>query len=67
MNRKSEAQQIIDQADGSLLDIIDHVLNQGVVVTGEIILGVADVDLIYLGLSVVLCAADRIRPRDPGD
>lgn len=63
---KTDAQQIIDTADASLLDIIDHVLNQGVVVTGEIILGVADVDLVYLGLSVVLCAADRIYPREPG-
>jgi hypothetical protein len=58
-----EAQQIIDTADASLLDIIDHVLNQGVVITGDIVIGVADVDLIYLGLSVVLCSADRVQPR----
>jgi hypothetical protein len=64
---KAIASQIIDQADASLLDIIDHVLNQGVVITGEIILGVADVDLIYLGLQVVLCAADRVRPGPPED
>jgi hypothetical protein len=56
-----EAQQIIDTADASLLDIIDHVLNQGVVITGDIVIGVADVDLIYLGLSVVLCSADRVQ------
>jgi hypothetical protein len=60
----TEAQQIIERADASLLDIVDHVLNQGVVVTGDVILGVADVDLIYLGLSVILCAADRIAPRE---
>ncbi len=58
-----EAQQIIEQADASLLDIVDHVLNQGVVITGDIVLGVADVDLIYLGLSVVLCSADRVESR----
>jgi hypothetical protein len=57
-----EAQQIIDQADASLLDIVDHVLNQGVVITGDIVLGVADIDLIYVGLSVVLCSADRVAP-----
>jgi hypothetical protein len=56
-----EAQQIIDTADASLLDIVDHVLNQGVVITGDIILGVADIDLIYLGLSVILCSADRVQ------
>ena len=58
-----EARQIIDTADASLLDIVDHVLNQGVVITGDIIIGVADVDLIYLGLSVVLCSADRVENR----
>ncbi len=61
------AQQIIEQADASLLDVIDHVLNQGVVITGDIILGVAKVDLIYLGLSVVLCAADQIQSSESKD
>ena len=66
MKQLPAAQQIIEHADASLLDIIDHVLNQGVVITGEVVLGVAKVDLIYLGLSVVLCAADRVgnRPRE---
>jgi hypothetical protein len=58
-----ETQQIIDTADASLLDIVDHVLNQGVVISGDIVIGVADVDLIYLGLSVVLCSADRVLGR----
>ncbi len=39
------------QADVSLLDVIDHVLNQGVVLSGEMTLGVADVDLIYVRLA----------------
>ena len=33
---------------------------------GEAVIGVADVDLIYLRLSVLLCAADRIFTRHPG-
>jgi len=57
-----EAQQVIEGADASLLEVIDHVLNQGVVIVGDVVLGVADVDLLYLGLSVVLCAADRVLP-----
>ena len=60
------ADDILEQADASLLDVIDNVLNKGVVITGEIVLGVARVDLVYLRLSALLCAADRIvnRPRD---
>lgn len=49
----------------SLLDLLDHVLNKGVMATGDITLGVAGVDLIYLRLSTLLCAADRVLPPDP--
>ena len=49
-------------AQASLLDLVDHVLNRGVVVTGDVVLGLAGVDLVYLRLSAVLCAADRVLP-----
>lgn len=52
--------EVVAGADGSLLELVDHLLNQGVVITGEVVLGLVDVDLIYLRLSAVLCAADRI-------
>ena len=57
---KRAAQSILERADSSLLEVIDHVLNKGVVVGGEVILGVAEIDLIYLRLSAILCAADRV-------
>ena len=50
-------------ADVSLLDTVDHLLNKGVVLTGEVVIGLAGVDLIYLRLSALLCAADRILPK----
>ena len=31
--------------------------------TGEVVIGLAGVDLIYLRLSALLCAADRILPK----
>jgi hypothetical protein len=34
--------------------------------TGDIMLGVAGIDLIYLRLSALLCAADRVLPSRPG-
>ena len=49
-------------AQASLLDLVDHVLNKGVVVTGDVVIGLAGVDLVYLRLSAVLCAADRVLP-----
>ncbi|HEY6249092.1 MAG TPA: gas vesicle protein [Candidatus Angelobacter sp.] len=60
--------------DVSLLDILDHVLNAGVVIHGSLVLSLAGVDLIYLGLNVVLTsvetalrtlAADEARGKRP--
>lgn len=46
--------------DATVLDLLDHLLNKGVMVNGDIALGVAGVDLIHLRLSALLCAADLI-------
>ncbi len=42
----------------SLCEALDRVLNKGAVVVGEVIISVANVDLIYLGLQVVLKSID---------
>ncbi len=42
----------------SLLDILDHVLNSGVVIHGSLVISLAGVDLIYLGLNVVLTSVE---------
>ena len=39
-----------------------HLLNKGVMANGDVTLGVAGIDLIYLRLSALLCAADRVLP-----
>jgi gas vesicle structural protein len=38
----------------TLVELVDRVLNKGVVLTGDIMLSVADVDLVYVGLRVLL-------------
>lgn len=42
----------------SLLEILDHVVNNGVVIQGSIVISLAGVDLIYVGLNVVLTAVE---------
>jgi hypothetical protein len=49
----------------SLLDVLDNVLNRGLMVNGDLILGVANVDLIYVKLSVLLAALDKVTKNDP--
>jgi hypothetical protein len=38
----------------TLLELVDRVLNKGVVLSGDITLSVANVDLVYVGLRVLL-------------
>jgi gas vesicle structural protein len=45
----------------SLLELADRLLNRGVVLSGEATISVAGVDLIYLGLNVVLTAAENLK------
>lgn len=64
---KPPRSELVDQGDGSLLELIDHVLDKGAVVYGELVLGLADVDLVYVRLSALLCAADRVLPGPDSD
>ncbi len=59
-------ESLLEDADASLLDIVDNVLNRGVMISGDVVISVADIDLIYLRLSVLLCAADRVLPPPSG-
>jgi len=42
----------------SLLETLDHVLNRGLVIAGEITISVADIDLIFIGLNVMVSSVE---------
>ena len=44
----------------TLLEILDRVLDKGVVISGDMVISVADVDLIYLGLKVLLSSVETM-------
>ena len=48
-------------ADVSLLETLDHVLNRGLVIAGEITISVADIGLVFLGLNVLLSSVETAR------
>ena len=58
------ADRILDTGETSLLDVVDNALNKGVVLSGDLTLALAQVDLVYARLSVLLCAADRVLPHE---
>lgn len=45
----------------SVCEVLDRVLNKGVVVAGEVTISVAGVDLLYLGLQLVLTSMETAR------
>jgi hypothetical protein len=60
---KRRVARIVDERDTSLVDLIDNLLSKGVMLNADLILALADVDLVYVRLSALLCAADRVLPR----
>ncbi len=56
----SSASLLVTDSAGeiSLLDILDHVLNSGVVIHGSLVISLAGVDLVYVGLNVVLTSVE---------
>jgi hypothetical protein len=65
---KTVAKRVLaDDEEATLLDLVDNVLTRGVVLTGDVTIGLAHVDLVYARLSLLLCAADRIMPGEHPD
>ena len=51
--------ELAEEAELSLLETLDHVLNRGLVIAGEITISVADVDLIFIGLNVLVSSVEK--------
>ena len=49
---------IDDSEQVSLCEVLDRILNKGAVVVGDVIISVANIDLIYLGLQVILTSVE---------
>ena len=54
-------------AEASLCEILDRVLDHGVVARGHITLSLADVDLVHLDLGLLLCSAAKLHGKQMYD
>ena len=61
------AERVLSDDAATLLDVVDHALTKGVVLTGDVTIALAHVDLVYARLSLLLCAADRVLPGEDPD
>lgn len=44
----------------SLCEVLDRVLNKGAVITGELVISVADIDLLYVGIGLVISSVETL-------
>ena len=57
----TQAELILDEEEElSLLETLDHVLDLGLVIAGEVTIAVADIDLIYVGLNLLLGSVETV-------
>jgi gas vesicle structural protein len=48
----------------TLLELVDRLVDKGVVLEGDITLAVADIDLIYVGLRAVIASVSSLERRE---
>ncbi|MCS6882488.1 MAG: gas vesicle protein GvpJ [Oscillochloridaceae bacterium] len=53
-------ERLIAEREVTLLDLLDRILDKGVIISGDITISVANVDLIYLGLRLLLTSVDNL-------
>jgi hypothetical protein len=57
----ADVENILDEDEElSLLETLDHVIDHGLVIAGEVTIAVAGVDLIFLGLNVLLGSVETV-------
>jgi hypothetical protein len=50
----------------TLVELLDRILDKGVVISGEITLAVADIDLVQVGLLALIASVDRLESMQSG-
>jgi hypothetical protein len=60
--RRANLARARHERDVSLVDLVDRLLAGGVVIHGDITLAVADVDLVYVGLRVLIASVESVDP-----
>jgi hypothetical protein len=54
------SQGLVEAREVTLLDLVDRAVDHGVILAGDITIAVADIDLIYMALQVLLASVERV-------
>jgi hypothetical protein len=61
VSQMDETADLIETEDYTLVELLDRLLHKGVVLAGDLMITVADVELIYLRLQLTLSSVDTAR------
>ena len=56
-----DRRELMENEDCTILELLDRLLNKGVVVAGDIAISVADIDLIYIRAQLLLSSFETAR------
>jgi hypothetical protein len=56
----TEDLEVLGDSELSLLETLDHVLNLGLVVAGEVTIAVANIELIFIGLNLLVGSTETV-------
>lgn len=45
----------------TLLELLDRLLDKGIVITGDLVISIAKVDLIYVGLKLIISSIETLK------
>ena len=56
---------VVPDRDVALVDLLDRLLTGGVVITGDITISLADVDLVHVSLRALISSVETLIEREP--
>ncbi len=51
---------VVESKDVALVEVLDRVLDKGVVISGDLVISLADIDLIYVGLKALISSVETM-------
>ena len=61
------SESVAKEKEVALLDLLNRILDKGVVLAGDVTISVADVDLVYVGLRVLLSSVETMERARRGE
>lgn len=53
-------EELYENENITLLELLDRLLGKGIVITGDLVISIANVDLIYIGLKLLISSVETL-------